>query len=162
MLDDLKISSMIDLINNIYERAEESLEIASKYQGNTLQKELYKETSSYFKTISDTVDSASSLEQRTNRAKFTVNRIAKRAFDLVVETQMENFKVDEAIKRVDHILDKKRQKYEATNKENNKKAMELAVTAKVLEVDAQSIFDDSMFAFDEMITMDDEFYTLLD
>ena len=40
--------------------------------------------------------------------------------------------------------------------------MELAVTAKVLEVDAQSIFDDSMFAFDEMITKDDEFYTLLD
>ena len=75
---------------------------------------------------------------------------------------MENFKVNEAIKRVDHILNKKRQKYEATNKENNKKAMELAVTAKVLEVDAQSIFDDSMFAFDEMITMDDEFYTLLD
>ena len=34
MFDDLKITSMIEMINNIHERAEEYLEIAQKYKEN--------------------------------------------------------------------------------------------------------------------------------
>ena len=68
--------------------------MAEQLQSSSIQKTLFDETSSYFTRIANSYEAAEQYESMSDLAKFNVRGIAQSTFDLIVQTQMENFKIE--------------------------------------------------------------------
>ena len=111
--------------------------------------------------MTNTVDLASEQEYKIDLAKFTIRRIARKAFDLVVEAQMQTFKVNGTVSTINSVLDQKQQEFLAMAAEEDQQAKEFAIQSKQLQVQVSNLFDDATEDLDEMIRQDYEFKEMI-